>query len=45
LNVSYVDTDITRRRAAYLQPSFSRGQDGTGSIADGTIVASLTAAF
>ncbi len=45
LNVSYVDTDITRRRAAYLQPSFSRGQDGTGSIADGMIVASLTAAF
>ncbi|HXH15991.1 MAG TPA: TorF family putative porin [Sphingomonas sp.] len=45
LNVSYVDTDITRRSAAYLQPSFSRGQDGTGSIADGTIVASLTAAF
>ncbi len=44
-NVSYVDTDITRRSAAYLQPSFSRGQDGTGSIADGTIVASLTAAF
>ena len=44
-NVSYVDTDITRRRAAYLQPSFSRGQDGTGSIADGTIVASLTAVF
>ena len=45
LNVSYVDTDITRRRAAYLQPSFSHGQDGSGSIADGTIVASLTAAF
>ena len=45
LNVSYVDTDITRRSAAYLQPSFSRGQDGTGSIANGTVVASLTAAF
>jgi uncharacterized protein (TIGR02001 family) len=45
LNVSYVDTDITRRGAAYLQPSFSHGQDGSGSIADGTIVASLTAAF
>jgi hypothetical protein len=45
LNLSYVDTDITRRRSAYLQPSFSRGQDGSGSIAGGTLVASLTAAF
>ncbi|WP_076068439.1 TorF family putative porin [Sphingomonas montana] len=45
LNVSYVDTDISRRDAAYLQPSFSKGQDGTGSIADGTIVLSLTTAF
>lgn len=44
-NVSYVDTDISRRDAAYLQPSFSKGQDGTGSIADGAVVASLTAAF
>ena len=45
LNVSYVDTDISRRESAYLQPSFSRGQDGTGSIADGTFVVALTAAF
>jgi uncharacterized protein (TIGR02001 family) len=45
LNVSYVDTDITRREAAYLQPSFSKGQDGVGSIASGAVVASLTAAF
>ncbi|MGU3391734.1 TorF family putative porin [Sphingomonas sp. M1A8_2b] len=44
-NVSYVDTDISRRDSAYLQPSFSKGQDGTGSIAGGTVVASLTAAF
>lgn len=44
-NVSYVDTDITRRGSAYLQPAFSRGQDGTGGIADGTMVASLTTAF
>jgi uncharacterized protein (TIGR02001 family) len=44
-NVSYVDTDISRADGAYLQPSFSRGQDGTGSIADGIIVASVTAAF
>ena len=45
VGVSYVDTDISRREAAYLQPSFSNGQDGTGSIADGTFVFSLTAAF
>ncbi|WP_375404724.1 TorF family putative porin [uncultured Sphingomonas sp.] len=45
LGVSYVDTDISRREAAYLQPSFSNGQDGTGSIADGTFVFSLSAAF
>lgn len=44
-NVSYVDTDISDRDGAYLQPSFSRGQDGTGSIADGIVVASVTAAF
>lgn len=45
LNLSYVDTDISNRDAAYLRPSFSKGQDGTGSIAGGTVVASLTAAF
>lgn len=45
LNVSYVDTDISKRDAARIQPSFSKGQDGTGSIADGVVVASLTAAF
>ena len=45
LNVSYVDTDISARDAAYLQPGFSKGQDGAGSIADGTVVMSLTAAF
>lgn len=45
LNVSYVDTDITAAKAAYLQPGFSKGLDGTGSIADGAVVASLTAAF
>lgn len=27
------------------QPSFSKGQNGTGSIADGAVVASPTAAF
>lgn len=45
LNVSYVDTDISDRDAAYLRPSFSKGQDGTGNIASGTVVLSLTAAF
>lgn len=45
LGVAYVDTDITDAEAAYLQPSFSRGQDGTGSIAGSTVVFSLTAAF
>ncbi|TCP88128.1 uncharacterized protein (TIGR02001 family) [Sphingomonas sp. PP-CE-1A-559] len=45
LGVAYVDTDISKREAAYLQPSFSRGQDGTGSIAGGKVLVSLTAAF
>ncbi|WP_260929662.1 TorF family putative porin [Novosphingobium sp. 9] len=45
LNVSYVDTSISHADAALLQPNFSKGQDGTGSIADGAVVASLTAAF
>ncbi len=44
-NVSYIDTDISAAEATYLRPSFSKGQDGTGNIAGGTIVASLTAAF
>lgn len=45
LGVSYVDTDIGRGEAAYLQPSFSKGQDGTGSLAGGTVLIALTAAF
>lgn len=45
LGVSYIDTDISDAEAAYLQPSFSRGQDGIGSIAGSTVVVSLTAAF
>lgn len=45
LGVAYVDTDIGAREAAYLQPSFSKGQDGTGSIAGGTGLVSLTASF
>lgn len=45
LGVAYVDTDISNREAAYLQPSFSEGQDGAGSIANGKVVLSLTTAF
>jgi uncharacterized protein (TIGR02001 family) len=45
LNVSYIDTDISGSEAAYLQPTFSKGQDGSGSIANGTVIVSLTAAF
>ena len=45
LGVAYVDTDISRGEAAYLQPSFSKGQDGRGQIADATVVLSLSAAF
>ena len=45
LNLSYVATDISNREAAYLRPSFSKGQDGTGNIAGRTVLASLSAAF
>lgn len=45
LNLSYLGTDISERDAAYLQPSFSKSQDGTGAIASGTGLVSLTAAF
>lgn len=40
-----VGTDISASDAANLQPGFSKGQDGTGSIANGAVVASLTASF
>ena len=45
MNLSYVRTDISASDAAYLRPSFSKGQDGTGTIAGGTFLVSLTAAF
>jgi hypothetical protein len=45
LTLAYVDTDISNRAAASLRPSFSTGQDGSGTIAGGALVASLTAAF
>ncbi|MFD1950491.1 TorF family putative porin [Sphingomonas arantia] len=45
--VSYVDTDISFGSfgAQRIQPSFSKGQDGTGSIANGKVVFAVTAAF
>lgn len=43
LNVSYVDTDITAREAAYLQPNLSKTTGG--SIVGSTVVVGLTAAF
>jgi len=45
LSAAYVGTDISNRDAAYLRPSFSKGQDGTVNIAGGTGLVSLTAAF
>jgi uncharacterized protein (TIGR02001 family) len=45
LSLAYVDTDISATESAYLQPNFSRGQDGTGSIAGSAVVASVSASF
>ncbi len=45
LGVAYVGTDISRRDARYLRPAFSKGQDGTDTIAGGTVLVALTAAF
>jgi|GEM_PF-117797 len=45
LNVSYIGTSITARNSAYLLPQFSRGQNGSGSIANGTVVVGLIASF
>lgn len=45
VGVAYTDTDIDSAEAAYLRPSFSKGQDGTGNIAGSQVVFSLTAAF
>ena len=41
--VAYVDTDITRSQSAYIQPGFANSEGG--SIADATVVFSVTAAF
>jgi uncharacterized protein (TIGR02001 family) len=45
LGLAYIDTDISEAESAYLQPNFSEGLDGAGSIAGSTVVASLTASF
>ncbi len=44
LGVAYVDTDISNREAAYLQPNFSKTTNGS-PIGASTAVVSLTAAF
>lgn len=44
IGLAYVDTNISDREAAYLQPNFSNTRNGD-SIADGRFVLSLTAAF
>jgi uncharacterized protein (TIGR02001 family) len=44
LGVSYVDTDITKKESAYLQPNFSSQKNGS-SIAAGRVLFSVTAAF
>lgn len=45
LGLAWVDTDISRARSAYLLPSFSKGQNGGGTIAGSRLLVSLTAAF
>lgn len=45
LGLAWVDTSISDSDAAYLRPSFSKGQDGTGNIAGSTLLVSLTAGF
>jgi hypothetical protein len=44
VGISYIDTNISKAKAAYLQPNFSSTKDGS-SIAGSTVVLSLTAAF
>ncbi|MFO6431113.1 TorF family putative porin [Erythrobacter sp. W302b] len=44
-SIAYVDTDISRAESAYLQPGFSRGQDGVGALAGSTVLAAVTASF
>lgn len=44
LGIAYVDTNISKADAAYIQPNFSRVKDGS-SIADGAVIFSVSAAF
>ncbi|HWU03865.1 MAG TPA: TorF family putative porin [Novosphingobium sp.] len=44
LGIAYVDTDISKAKAAYLQPNFSSTKDGS-SISGSTVVFSGTVAF
>lgn len=44
LGVAYIDTSITKRDSAYIQPNFSSTKDGS-SIAGSTVLFSLSAAF
>jgi len=44
LGIAYVDTDITKAKAAYLQPNFSNTKDGS-SIAESQVVFSISTAF
>lgn len=44
LGVSYVDTDISKSEAAYLQPNFSSTKNGS-SISGSTVLFSLSAGF
>lgn len=44
LGVAYVDTNISKRDAAYLQPNFSSTKNGS-SIAGSTVLGSITASF
>lgn len=44
LGVAYVDTDISKSEAAYLQPNFSSTKNGS-SIAGSTVLFSLSAGF
>jgi len=44
LGVAYVDTDISRAEAAYLQPNFSSTKDGS-TIAGSQLLFSVSAAF
>lgn len=44
VGVAYVDTDISRRESAYLQPNFASTRDG-GTIAGSQVVFSIGAAF